>query len=726
MRYVLLALLVVGSSIAHAEGNMLPGGATIEFNKLLIHKDNSPDLTEPEPDTETLWHYFNFAHCECSHTQIAEPKADFREGTFTWELVVKNFSVAINQPVQVWTGTSCDDEIKRPMNCTIVTSTPNISLIEQNNGTRVDIPIYNLMQPKGGACQEIEQSAATWLLADGFGVGTLEYSNSKSIAVDTKPPPLPTNFKAVSAENAIDISWTAPDAADVAFYQAICAEMPAGTAGKTDRPAPRYVTPRQLCGAPSDPFFTLTSNGEAADVDAGDGTPVLPTGWTEANPMYLCAENTVPTAKGIRIEGLKNGTQYLVGVLVIDKYGNAQGTYFTNPITPQPATDFWEDLHDHGSDVEGGFCLLSQTYGDSSPLTDALRSFRDHTLADTAYGRWLIDVYYATLGSLDLHGSSVLRVIAGVLLLPLVVVALLWYLLTLPGLVGLVALLVLVRKKRLRIGRLATAASTIAVVALLPARAHAQAPYWEETELGNQSTELPPGDPERVQWHAGLRLGPYVPGIDDQVNMPIGKFAGPYEQMFGGNSWLPMLDVERMLWRGAGQLGVGVSIGYLGKKARAWQGTGDSMNPDRPRTPGDENKFRMIPLSLNATYRFTYLDDAFGIPVVPYARGGLAYYVWWITAPNGDIARSCIGPNTGAMCETTKGAGASLGVVGAIGLSIRAERIDASAARSMRESGIEHAGFYAELNMGKVDGFGSDKKLSVGDTTWFAGVDFEF
>jgi hypothetical protein len=44
----------------------------------------------------------------------------------------------------------------------------------------------------------------------------------------------------------------------------------------------------------------------------------------------------------------------------------------------------------------------------------------------------------------------------------------------------------------------------------------------------------------------------------------------------------------------------------------------------------------------------------------------------------------------------------------------------------MRESGIEHAGFYGEYSAGKVDGFGSDKKLSVGDSTWFAGVDFEF
>ena len=78
------------------------------------------------------------------------------------------------------------------------------------------------------------------------------------------------------------------------------------------------------------------------------------------------------------------------------------------------------------------------------------------------------------------------------------------------------------------------------------------------------------------------------------------------------------------------------------------------------------------------------------------------------------------------MCDTTTAAGASLGFVGSVGLALRAERIDSAAARSMRESGIEHAGFYAEYSVGKVDGFGNDKKLSVGDATWFVGIDFEF
>jgi len=44
----------------------------------------------------------------------------------------------------------------------------------------------------------------------------------------------------------------------------------------------------------------------------------------------------------------------------------------------------------------------------------------------------------------------------------------------------------------------------------------------------------------------------------------------------------------------------------------------------------------------------------------------------------------------------------------------------------MRNSGLLHAGFYGEVFWGRVDGFGSSSRLWVGDTTWFAGANFEF
>jgi hypothetical protein len=78
-------------------------------------------------------------------------------------------------------------------------------------------------------------------------------------------------------------------------------------------------------------------------------------------------------------------------------------------------------------------------------------------------------------------------------------------------------------------------------------------------------------------------------------------------------------------------------------------------------------------------------------------------------------------------CEGEPGRGGSLGWQATVGLAIRAERIDPDAEQSLRnELGIEHAGLIFEYTYAVVDGFGSDEKLSVGDATWFGGLNFEF
>jgi hypothetical protein len=128
----------------------------------------------------------------------------------------------------------------------------------------------------------------------------------------------------------------------------------------------------------------------------------------------------------------------------------------------------------------------------------------------------------------------------------------------------------------------------------------------------------------------------------------------------------------------------------------------------------------MIPLSVTGLARLTILDDRWGIPVVPYVRGGGAYNVWWVRTPTGELAMT--------DCDTCKdeALGASAGLVGAVGISIRGEQLDPDSMASMRNGGVEHAGFYAELETSWVDGFGNEARLSLGDTTWYAGLDFEF
>ncbi|MCX5747152.1 MAG: MXAN_2562 family outer membrane beta-barrel protein [Proteobacteria bacterium] len=729
LRAVAIATAILGitASAAHAD---LPNGLTLSFNKLLIH-ENGAALAQPSDPNEATWHYCNKAHCTCA---LKQP--DSAQATFAWEIIPVNSTTALDRPAEIYTGTSCDNLTTQAQTCVKITGAtiPSISTLQSQNKATVELNLFDLMNPEPDAdmtkCQERTLSAATWIIVDGDANGEQDYFVSKTVDTDTLAPPLPKNFKAAGAENAIDISWEAPvDSTDIYAYQALCAAEDGTAAVLSSRPSPRYDTAAALCGEADSFDFTVS------DIDTGDlgdagtvGTPAA--GIGNFDPAFLCGDQPSATATSLRITGLENGVNYQVAVVAVDKFGNVRGTYFNRLLKPTPATDFWEDLHNRGSQVEGGFCLLNETYGDDSGITNTLRDFRDTTLADSTFGRALTRAYYATLGQAGglVRGSHALRVVAGIVLLPLVAFALLWHALTLPGLLALLALLALARRHRQRLriaisARLAGAVATGAVL-LLAGAARADDsfdPNWNEpgTTEDSQFAE----DVNVVKWHVGVRVGPYTPQIDAQLG---GMSPGPYAQMFGGYSILPMIDVDRIIWRGHGQLAVGGNIGFLNKKAHAWVDGSDPADPARPRAKGDENKFRVIPFALTATYRWTYLDDEHGIPIVPYLKAGLAYYTWWMDGPSGDFSKACQVGTTGMGCPTDSAYGATLGVQGTIGLAIRAERLDQSAANSMKESGLLHAGFYAELQLAKVDGFGSDKKLAVGDSTWFAGVDFEF
>ncbi len=758
-----LACLAVGTSTAHAQTGTLPNGAQLIFNRLLLHEDNSVKLNPPQKLPDSLWHTFNMAHCVCSQAVKSgsiQP-TDFHEATFSEELKSTSAgSPPLTQPVTFWVGTGCDQILTRMMTChqvdplavaadgTISKQSIVFSQIAPVSAIQPELFIFDLMEPviPQEGCTPQVLSATEYAVIDTDADGMDDFFLPISIDTDTLPPPLPTVFHVEGAENAIQISWDAPvgNVQDIAFYQALCSTTLGNPALPTHF-APKYQTPFQLCGTPVNITFAQFNNGASSRLDpfavdaaidapsdagvviddasmgADGGQLGQPMGLAQLDPNFICGEVDDATATSMRIDNLKNGVGYIVELLAIDKYGNPAGVFFTSTVTPQAVTDFWEDLHDRGSKVEGGFCLLAETYGDDNPLTNALRRFRDDTLADTALGRALTTAYYATLGKLGglVHGSWPLRILSGILLSPLVAFALLWHVLTLPGLLALCALIVFGRRHRKKVLARAAAAATVAAIALAPGSAHAQAPYWEEP-VGSTASETPVAETPEVTWHAGVRLGPYVPQIDAQ----LGVSPGPYQAMFGSKAaWTPMLDFDRVLWSGMGQLLVGVEVGYMGKSAHAWAVCADPtdfacspQNPNRMRSAGDTTSFRLIPLAATVTYRATMLDDLYGIPIVPYAKAGLDYYVWWITAPSGDFA-DVMG---------NKADGASLGFQGSLGLAIRAERIDSDAARGMRESGIEHAGFYAEVQASKVDGFGSSTKLAVGDTTWFAGIDFEF
>lgn len=665
---------------AHADDPIGNTGASLGWPRVRIRPNFDPNAGIEEPaDSDEFRQHLNLAACTCSKVST-EVDTDLY-----YELTLSQTTNA-NLPADVVVGSECQDDVQFPTNCRVLdgrglADIDTITLAETN----IEVPLFDIINPRPDqadmACNEANGgSAFVWITIDTDQNGTRDFFSSRRIDLekfsdvvgyDTKPPPLPENIRASGGEGSIKLSWDIPtaNATDLYAFQAFCADAsgnPVGSGG-----TPLYSTTETICGIamPQDLVVSTIDNPEGTEV-----TSALPA-FANLDKAFLCGTQESGTATSMTIEGLENDQEYTVALVAVDFYGNPTGTFLSKTVIPHPVIDFWEDIHDRGGKVEGGFC--STNGGDAMPG----------------------------------------------LLVPL---ALGW----------------LIRRRKRVAGKVALFAVLGTAVALpSAARADDFTPYWEDpsntTSSGAEIYE------DHVKWRAGIKLGPYTPAIDEQFPGGTTFPAGPYAAMFGnyytqdaaGNivahdkhvyQFMPMLDVERIIWSGSGQVGVGGSLGYMQKTAFAYQDGTSPTDPMRLRSTASSNTFRLIPFALTASYRATQLDDLWGIPLVPYLRGGLAYYIWWMKGPNGSLSKVCTDGTMSSDCSGNKAYGGTLGFQGALGLSIRAERIDADAARSMKQSGIYHAGFYVELMAAIVNGFGSDTKLSVGDKTWFAGFDFEF
>jgi hypothetical protein len=104
--------------------------------------------------------------------------------------------------------------------------------------------------------------------------------------------------------------------------------------------------------------------------------------------------------------------------------------------------------------------------------------------------------------------------------------------------------------------------------------------------------------------------------------------------------------------------------------------------------------------------------------VVPYGKVGLSYTLWQITDANGDVARSDDGH---------KGRGGTPGWQAAGGVALLLDFIDPGSARALdSDTGVNHTYLFAEIGRYEASGLGRKNALHVGDTTWVAGLMFEF
>ncbi|GAB4531524.1 MAG: hypothetical protein Tsb0020_47770 [Haliangiales bacterium] len=761
----LLSALTLLASTGTARAGI--GSATVDIKVWLPDDDGKYQQSN---EIERI-DFFNFAHCQCA---IEQPATDTPgPGTFQVELSLETNGEVIGsgEEGELTVGTNCDNDDFQVRRCESIQLIPDVRS-ELDSSPRFNVDADQLMFPNIGSCDNTTGAPNVYVLFDDDNDGTIEQTFSSSYSFDAQAPPLPTGISASGAEGGVQVSWDELESrqGEIEYYQVLCARADGTPAFPSPREEAEYDTAFGLCGSSTRvPVSSQPSGGgpdagvmadAGSEVDAAPGPDAgagggaaIPEWMATLNQDYVCATQG-QSARSIRVNGLENGQAYRIALITVDDARNVAAIDL-GEVTPQPVSDFWEDYHDQGGSADGGLCLVTSTFGDDHWTARALRAFRDHTLARFALGRRATVAYYEYVAPYGaaVEASAALRVATAVVIVPLAGLAGAWEYTSagakLAALAGLLLLLMVRRRdqrrpapertrpQRARPRRPLAAAAAVALacaaVALTSAPAYAQSdPYWDVWEPVEDRADPVVGVPH---WNFGVRLGPYTPDVDSEFSAS----PGPYERMYGGAGLMGAVELERFFLYPLGQLGVSASVGLSSKSANAFAicGAGDTgCTPGEvivedgvpKRSDGDSTSFRLIPIFVGAVYRFTFIDDQLRVPLVPYARLGVSYYLWWVTAPDGSFAEAPTAdcPDLSG-CDGDRALGASLGWQATVGLALRAERFDAQAAQSLRNDlGIEHAGIYAELVYADVDGFGADSKLSVGDLTWFGGLNFEF
>jgi hypothetical protein len=263
------------------------------------------------------------------------------------------------------------------------------------------------------------------------------------------------------------------------------------------------------------------------------------------------------------------------------------------------------------------------------------------------------------------------------------------------------------------------------------------APVFADEGAG--SGDMPPRFGENASEHYAspqrfnleIKFGPYSPNIDASP----GLHGTPFADLFPpdkGKTRPPgrlLSSVEfdyEFLHKPWGTLAIGHTAGYYRRTT-----LGFLYEPPNTMTPcttncvraGDQTALNIIPLSVEAVYRFDYLTR-WRIPFVPYFKIGLAYYIWWIENGGGSFSISQYHAPNG---QTDSGFGGTWGWVMHPGGAFLIDVIDPNAARVMdAELGINHTYLFCEFSYADITGFGAAGKMNLSDTTLNAGLAFQF
>ncbi len=260
-----------------------------------------------------------------------------------------------------------------------------------------------------------------------------------------------------------------------------------------------------------------------------------------------------------------------------------------------------------------------------------------------------------------------------------------------------------------------------------------QRPAPQDEALGRESDLADaPGEEEFQGLQASpqrfaveIKFGPYLPDVDARYT---GAGFGPYASIYGETDDLgvttgqprrglySVFSFEWQFYNIGGPLSLGTSIGYFRDRADAL--IAEPVGEGEPtRSTADSTVFHVVPVTLLLGYRFELLADRFRVPLVPYARGGVAHG-FWLEKKGGEFVTNSAGQQS---------RGSSWGWQANLGLMLRLDFIErASAVDLDRLTGINHTYLFGEWQFSRLNNFGADTSMSIGDDTFLVGLAVEF
>ena len=203
-----------------------------------------------------------------------------------------------------------------------------------------------------------------------------------------------------------------------------------------------------------------------------------------------------------------------------------------------------------------------------------------------------------------------------------------------------------------------------------------------------------------------IRFGRYVPQVDKSVP------GSPYKDVFGSSSrYMFGLEGDWQLLRfpHLGTLGPGIGWGYT-------RATSQARITSTGELSAEQTALSVMPFYLVGVFRADVFARDFGVPLVPYAKLGLGYALWW-ASDGGTTSRE----------NGVVGRGVSYGPQYALGAMFLLDVLDEQTARDADNGlGINNSYVFAEWFDSELDAFGSKKSMNVGANSWVLGLAIEF